>query len=56
MSYPDDMATDRDEDTRNDPLQDVPDIERMIVNRGIIPDVLMFWRRKGNKSKQLGIT
>ena len=39
------MATGCDEDSQDDPLQDVPDIERMIVNRGIIPESLLFWRR-----------
>ena len=40
------MATDPNENPLDDPLQDVPDIERMIVNRGIIPEALFFWRRR----------
>lgn len=40
------MATDSDEDSQPDPLQDVPDIERMTGNHGIIPESLPFWRRK----------
>ena len=40
------MATDSDgEDPQNDPLRDVPDLERMTGNHGIIPESLFFWRR-----------
>lgn len=41
------MATDNDaEDRQSDPLRDVPDLERMTGNHGIIPESLFFWRRK----------
>ena len=29
-----------------DPLQDVTDIESMTVNRGFVPESLIFWRRR----------
>ena len=43
------VVTDNDaEDPQNDPLRDVPDLERVTGNHGIIPESLSFWRRNSS--------
>ena len=37
---------DTDDTEHQDPLHDIPEIETITVNQGIIPEALLFWRRR----------